>query len=91
MLKERARAFLTRGIPLAKQDPELVEKLRRELDVYDMDSRGMLYNHGNGSTAGSNGAGVSLLAAADTSLNLSALTPRGRFVRWRNADLARAI
>lgn len=70
MLKERARALLARGIPMAKHDPELVEKLRRELDAYDMDNKG----YGNGTlTPTNNPNGTSI---GSVSLNLSTLIPR---------------
>lgn len=73
MLKERARALLARGIPMAKHDPELVEKLRRELDAYDMDNKG----YGNGTlTPTNNPNGTSI---GSVSLNLSTLIPRGEF------------
>lgn len=66
-LKERARTLLTRGLPMARHDQCLVEKLRRELDALDMENRGPSSNYN------SHGASFSDVANSSTFVNTSAL------------------
>ncbi|OQR69815.1 hypothetical protein BIW11_04285 [Tropilaelaps mercedesae] len=76
LIRERSRTLLIRGIPMAKKEPRLVEDLRRELDVLDMDSRNSSNNFANGNVTMDSNAVPNPAPVSFSALDLSALTPR---------------